>query len=78
MKKEMGEKYLDFEYLAAYGYLSSLIQGTAGYMGLEFRGADSTRDKNLEVLNLQRVFKAMGMYEITQSVSVQIGGKIEP
>lgn len=40
-------------------------------MSLEFRGADGTRDENLEIVNLWRVLKAMGMYEITQPVSVQ-------
>lgn len=37
-------------------------------MDLEFRATDGMRDKNVDVDNMQRVFKAMGMYEITQCV----------
>ena len=46
-------------------------------MSLEFRGAHGTGDINLDIVNMLRVFKAVGMYEITQSVSVQtekVGG----
>lgn len=69
MRKEIGKKQLNFESVQMLtGYLSSLVQGAAGYMSLEFRGADGTRDTNLEIVNMQRVFKALGMYEITQSV----------
>lgn len=52
------------------GYPSSLVKGAYGYMSLEFRGAGGTGDINLDIVNMLRVFKAVGMYELTQSVSV--------
>lgn len=51
------------------GYPSSLVKGAYGYMSLEFRGAGGTGDINLDIGNMLRVFKAEGMYELTQSVS---------
>lgn len=53
------------------GYPSSLVKGAYRYMCLEFTGAGGTRDINLDIVNMLRVFKAVGMYELTQSVSVQ-------
>lgn len=50
-------------------------------MSLEFRGADGTRDINLDIVNMLRVFKAVGMYEITHPVcecADRKGGRVKP
>lgn len=47
------------------------MEGTAGYISLEFRETSGDGNINSDLVSMWGAFKALGMDEITQSVQVE-------